>query len=513
MAPSVSIRHHDRKQGREFRSTRSYKLQIMTSFSSRSIAAAVALCVAILLPSLALCLDLTAEERQYLDASGPISYCVDPDWAPYETVTERGEHVGIGADLLRLAASRAGLALRLVVTKDWEDSLAQSKAGTCTLLNFLNQTPKRDAWLSFTEPLFIDPNVIITREGHPFVADLAALSNETLTLPKGTSTEERVRRDFPNLRILLSDSDADSFAMVAEKKADMTIRSMTVSVYTIKKEGWFNLKIAGQIPGYDNHLRVGVVKDHPVLRSVLSKAIATITPQERAMIANKHVAINVQTALDYDLIGKIAFAFVLVALTSLFWIVKLTRLNRTLKIQSQTDSLTGLANRASLNERFTKEIERSIRYGRPLSVIMIDLDHFKAINDLLGHLAGDKTLQEFAVVAKANTRAIDTVGRWGGEEFLVICPETDAGAAMIVARRLCDAVRAHAFSTGWTHTISLGVAALANGDSLDSLLHRADKAMYLAKKQGRDQVCLEEALAKPERRDGASAKQPTEPAN
>ncbi len=263
MASSVSIRHHDRKQGREFRSARPHKLQSMKPFSSRSIVAALALCVAILLPSLALCLDLAAEERQYLDASGPISYCVDPDWAPYETVTERGEHVGIGADLLRLAASRAGLALRLVVTKDWEDSLAQSKAGTCTLLNFLNQTPKRDAWLSFTEPLFIDPNVIITREGHPFVADLAALSNETLTLPKGTSIEERVRRDFPNLRILLSDSDADSFAMVAEKKADLTIRSMTVSVYTIKKEGWFNLKIAGQIPGYDNHLRVGIVKDSP----------------------------------------------------------------------------------------------------------------------------------------------------------------------------------------------------------------------------------------------------------
>ncbi len=210
------------------------------------------------------------------------------------------------------------------------------------------------------------------------------------------------------------------------------------------------------------------------------------------MIANNHVAINVQTALDYDLIGKIAFTFVLVALTSLFWIVKLTRLNRALKIQSQTDSLTGLANRASLNERFTKEIERSIRYGRPLSVIMVDLDHFKAINDLLGHLAGDKTLQEFAVVAKANTRVIDTVGRWGGEEFLCLCPETDAGAAMIVARRLCDAVRAHAFSTGWTHTISVGVGVLVDGDSVDSLLHRADKAMYLAKNRGRNQVCLEE---------------------
>ncbi len=464
----------------------------MMSFTSRLIAAVLTLFVVISWPSLAICIDLTSAERQYLDAANPVTYCVDPDWPPYESVTDRGLHVGIGADLLRLAALRAAVPLRLVVTKDWEDSLAQSKAGNCALLNFLNQTPKRDVWLSFTDPLFIDPNVIITRESHPFVADLAGLSNETLVLPKGTSIEERVRRDFPNLRILLSESDAESFAMVAEKKADMTIRSMTVSVYTIKKEGWFNLKLAGQIPGYENQLRIGVLKDHSALRDILNKGVATITPQERAMIANKHVAINVQTAIDYDLIEKILFTFALVVLTSLFWIIKLYRLNRRLKIQSQTDSLTGLANRASLNERFVKEIERSTRHARPLSVIMIDLDHFKKINDLLGHLVGDRTLQEFAAVAKANTRLIDTVGRWGGEEFLILCPETDAAAAMIVARRLCEAVRGHPFSTGWTHTISVGVAVLAPGDSVDSLLHRADEALYLAKNRGRDQACLEE---------------------
>ncbi|MFD1625590.1 diguanylate cyclase [Azospirillum griseum] len=429
--------------------------------------------------------------------TAPVSYCVDPDWPPYDSLTPQGQHVGIGGDLLRLVAGRAGLSLNLVPTKDWEESIGQSKAGACTLLNFLNQTPKRDAWLLFTEPLFTDPNVIITHEHHPFVADLAGLSDETLVLPKGTSIEERVRRDYPNLRILLTDSEADAFALLSRGKADLTIRSLTVAVYTIKTEGWFNLKIAGQIPGYDNHLRIGVLKSAPELRDRLNRAIATLTPQDRALIANRHVAITVQTGLDRDLMQKIALAFTLVLLTSLFWIAKLYRLNRTLAVASQTDALTGLANRASLNDRFAKEIERATRHKRPLSVIMCDLDHFKRVNDRLGHLAGDRMLREFAAIARASTRSIDVVARWGGEEFLILCPETDAEAALIVARRLCEAVRGHIFATGWPHSVSVGVASLRPNDTVDSLLLRADEALYQAKHQGRDQVCLETPLALP----------------
>ncbi|MDC6726273.1 type 2 periplasmic-binding domain-containing protein, partial [Leclercia adecarboxylata] len=142
-------------------------------------------------------------------------------------------------------------------------------------LSFLNQTPARDAWLIFTKPLFTDANVVIAREDHPYVADLSALSGATVALPSGTSVEESVRRDYPQLRIIRTDTDAQALELVNERKADMTVRSLTVAAYTIRREGWFNLKIAGQVSSFDNQFRIGVLKSELVLRDILNKAIGT----------------------------------------------------------------------------------------------------------------------------------------------------------------------------------------------------------------------------------------------
>lgn len=422
-----------------------------------------------------------------------MTVCVDPDWPPYEVISRGGAHEGIAADLLSLAADRAGLTLALHPTADWDASLKASREGACDLLSFLNQTPKREEWLLFTEPLFIDPNVIITHAEHPFIADLSAEPDKSIALPSGTSIEERVRRDFPKLRILTTESEAEAFAMVSNGKADLTIRSLTVAVYTIKKEGWFNLKVSGQVPGYENRLRVGVRKEKAEIRDRLDRGIATITAQERTQIANRHVSINVQTAVDYGLIRNLVIGFSVVLLSNLVWAMKLRKANARLRHMSRTDHLTGLYNRAALDGLLTREIDRSGRYGRPLAVMIIDLDHFKAVNDRLGHLTGDRVLVELAGILKGATRKADAVGRWGGEEFLVLCPETTVAQALVVAERVCEAVRTHGFATGWCHTVSVGVSALRTGDSLDGLLQRADTALYRAKHEGRDRAHADDA--------------------
>lgn len=443
-------------------------------------------------PTLGQTVALTAAERDYLQSHPTATVCVDPDWEPFEIINRDGRHEGIAADLLRLAAQRAGLTLELVATKDWDESLAASKAGRCELLSFLNQTPKRDEWLLFTDPQFVDANVFITREEHPFIVDPASLTNETIVFPTGTAMEERVRRDYPNLRILTTDSEDQAIAMVSERKASMTMRSLIVAAYTIKKHGLFNLKIAGQMPNYVNNLRIGVRRDQPLLRDILNKAIASITPLERGRIVNDHVAINVQTAIDYRLIAEIVAGFALLLAVSIAWSIKLRRLNRLLAHQSHTDPLTGLPNRTKLNSQFPREIERASRHGRPLSIIMVDLDHFKQINDSHGHLVGDKVLIAFADIARQTIRAYDCIGRWGGEEFLVLCPETSQDQAANLAQRLCDASRHHDFPIphGQRQTISAGVATLTADEDIDTLLHRADTALYQAKNGGRDRVCV-----------------------
>ncbi|PGH55435.1 diguanylate cyclase [Azospirillum palustre] len=424
-------------------------------------------------------------------ASGGVTYCADPDWPPYETITADGRHQGIAADLLALVSERSGLALSPLPTRDWEDSLAAVRDGRCRFLSFLNRTPKREEWLAFTEPLFVDPNVLVTRESHDFIADLAGLGGETMVLPKGTSVEERVRRDFPELRIVMVDSEAEAFAMVSHGKADMTLRSLTVAVFTIKTAGWFNLKVAGHLPGYENLLRIGVRRDEPELLAALDRGVRTISAAERTTIANRHVAIQVQSPLDPWTLAKLLAIPAAVILTSLFWIVKLMRVNERLRVQSRTDVLTGLANRSHLNDVCRAEMERAARYGRPLSIILVDLDHFKQVNDRYGHVFGDRVLIEFAALARQALRGTDTVGRWGGEEFLILCPEANPEAAFALAERLRRTIRGYDFSNGHRQTGSFGVAGVRDGDSIDRLLIRADNALYRAKDEGRDRVVLD----------------------
>jgi len=279
----------------------------------------------------AMALQLTAQEQAYLQKVSPISFCVDPDWPPFEIINEQGQHRGIAADLLDLVAKRTGLPLSLLRTQDWTESLAVSKAGQCQLLSLLNETPARSKWLIFTQPILSDENVLISREEHPFIADLAGLRNQTMVLPKGTSMEERVRRDFPNIQITITDTEAQALAMVSERKADMTMRSLIVAAYTIKREGWFNLKIVGQVPGYSNQFRIGVLKGDTVLRDILNKGVASITPVERQQIVDRHITINATTGIDYVLVTRLVAIFALILLTSLFWVRKLNRMNIELK--------------------------------------------------------------------------------------------------------------------------------------------------------------------------------------
>jgi diguanylate cyclase (GGDEF)-like protein/PAS domain S-box-containing protein len=156
------------------------------------------------------------------------------------------------------------------------------------------------------------------------------------------------------------------------------------------------------------------------------------------------------------------------------------------------DHLTGLANRRAFFEAAELELQRWRRFPRPLSVVMIDADHFKAVNDRHGHAAGDAVLRHLAAGLGATFRAMDVVARVGGEEFLVLLPGTSADGALAVARRLCTAIEAQAVEVDGTtvrYTVSAGVAAMDDGiDGLDALIQRADAALYAAKAAGRNRA-------------------------
>lgn len=156
-----------------------------------------------------------------------------------------------------------------------------------------------------------------------------------------------------------------------------------------------------------------------------------------------------------------------------------------------TDPLTELPNRRKLMLHLTHLASISTRHGTPLSIMMIDIDHFKQINDSWGHLHGDDVLKQLAAKAKALLRCEDMVARMGGEEFMVVLPLTPLQQCYALANRLREAVSSHDFGMGSGYvTLSIGVAEFRCGEVLSNLIGRADQAMYNAKDSGRDCVCL-----------------------
>lgn len=159
------------------------------------------------------------------------------------------------------------------------------------------------------------------------------------------------------------------------------------------------------------------------------------------------------------------------------------------RVMSGTDALTGVLNRRGLFRAFDVEVERARRYSHPLALVLFDLDHFKQVNDRLGHASGDRLLRAVAEEVRRALRPTDLLGRWGGEEFVVLLPETPLSRAADVAERLRYLISGLP-AEGGPVTASFGVAALSPTDNLGALVKRADAALYEAKRLGRNRVVV-----------------------
>lgn len=182
--------------------------------------------------------------------------------------------------------------------------------------------------------------------------------------------------------------------------------------------------------------------------------------------------------------------------------LRLHKLLQLLAQRAQLDGLTGLWNRRFFDQRWTEEVARSIRHGKPLSVALLDVDHFKSVNDTFGHPAGDAVLQGVARLVQQMCRSTDVACRYGGEEFVIVMPETGPEDAKV----LCERIRTAIEGATWprhpqrTITASLGVAGTSGltSESLESWVEQADKALYSAKHAGRNRVvCADLTATKP----------------
>lgn len=192
---------------------------------------------------------------------------------------------------------------------------------------------------------------------------------------------------------------------------------------------------------------------------------------------------------------NLTVVFAMFSYLSFFYLTMVTTANRKLRRMATTDSLTGLFNRRHMTHLAEKELARFQRSGHPVAFMVLDIDHFKTINDLYGHETGDRVLEDVATIIKAQLRTQDLVARWGGEEFLAVLPDTDLKSAEASAERVREAL----LSRDWVArtgerieiTISAGVSEFRREDDLNSAISRADHALYRSKEGGRNRVELE----------------------
>lgn len=244
---------------------------------------------------------------------------------------------------------------------------------------------------------------------------------------------------------------------------------LPLPVVMLTGEGNESVAVEAMKAGVHDYLVKGAITQHNLLRAV-QNAIEKVATERELLARNERIEQLTQ---------------------------ELTEANCRLTLMSRLDPLTKLFNRAAFEESVTLEHERFVQYGRVYSVIMLDVDHFKLFNDSLGHQAGDACLQRIAQCLNKATKSMDVVGRYGGEEFIVLAPETELQGAPVLAERIREEVceldiRHPASPTAESVTVSLGIAQ-DPAERWEEVVKKADQALYAAKRNGRNRVCVHQA--------------------
>jgi polar amino acid transport system substrate-binding protein len=249
----------------------------------------------------------------------------------------------------------------------------------------------------------------------------------------------------------------------------------------------------------------------PELTFILSKGFRSLTASQHSVIKQRWYTLQTVEKQDYTLVFQVLFGAMVIfiwfyasnhrlsiakkevdtALEQLRVTQQALELkNIELERLSTTDKLTNIYNRVKLEAVITAELDRAHRYQEPFSVILIDLDHFKRVNDTLGHQAGDRVLRGVADLFGEHMRKVDTIGRWGREEFLVICPHCSLKEAQQFAEVLRKHIQQHDFGDIGGITASFGVTSYREGDGTVQLISRFDEALYISKESGRNKVTV-----------------------
>ena len=353
--------------------------------------------------------------------------------------------------------------------------------------------------MNFTPAYLSIPLVMATKPNVPFINDFKAIKNKKVGIVKGYAFNEIIRRKYPNIRVVDVKNITEGLQKVANGELFGFIGTLASIGYTVQKDFTGELKIAGKFPE-KWELGIGVRNDDPLLFGIFSKAVQSIPLSLKQNILNKYIAIIYEQGTDYKLLSKVLILFALISIVATFYYRKLTKVNKelqrlkdALQEQADHDPLTNLYNRRYFHNVADDIFNISKRNQNALSVLILDIDFFKKVNDTYGHNVGDTVIKTLSEIMQNSTRKSDVVARFGGEEFVILLPNTDINGAKNIGLKIAKAIEATPIQAKGNKpfhvTVSVGAASVIPEDkSIDDTINRADMALYEAKNSGRNRV-------------------------
>lgn len=317
-------------------------------------------------------LNLSDDERLYLQYKKVVKMCIDPDWMPYERISEQGTHEGMSADYMALFEQRIGIPIRLVPTSSWSDTLQFGREKRCDILSLLNESPERSEFLNFTLPYVEAPIVLVTRDDVTFLEGISSLGDRTISTPKGYIYEERIKNDYPEINLVAVPTVTDGLKRVSKGEIFTHLGSLYVVVNQIQQHQLSNLKVSGHTE-YVHNLAVGVRKDDLILLAILDKAVRSITQEEHIKIRQKWTVTNIELGVDTSLLWKTVLGGLVLLAAILLWNRKLVRLNaRIANILEGTNAGTWdwdvVTGRLTINERWAEIIGYTLKELEPVTI-------------------------------------------------------------------------------------------------------------------------------------------------
>lgn len=431
---------------------------------------------------------MSVDERSFLHMN-TIRYTSTFAWPPFNfhSSNQQNELQGIAADFWKLIVKRTGMQTEFVPSSTWGAILDSIKTKTADVALSTSISKEKEPYAIFSKPYASFPHVIVTDKTIDFIPGLESLEGKRVAIGQGYSVIEPISAKYPKIVIVEVEDTREGLKLLSSGRVDAVIDILPVVAYLMNAERFFDLKISGTTE-FNFDVRMMIRNDYPQLKSIIDKSIDTVSVAERQKIFNRYIAVTYQDKVDYRWVYGISFGALFVIAIFVYRQFEMGKYNKRLLQMATTDSLTQLSNRIRLDEKLLECHQFYLRSQRKYSVMILDLDNFKRINDTYGHLVGDKTLVHLSRILRDNLRDIDIVGRWGGEEFMIICPETDIEGINHLALKIQEVVNAYDFPHIHTLTCSFGISESREGDRIENVVGRADRALYRAKEEGRNRI-------------------------